>query len=295
VNREKNITWVDRLLRGLAWLLNHLPRRWAVACGRALGILLYYIYPYRKDVARSNLLQAFPDYCPKRRQAILRRTYQHFGIMLIDFFRTPLLTRDNLSLVIEMEEDQLLEAMRNGKGALIMSAHIGNWELIVPALIKNGYPLVTVMVPQRGPGGSFIRSIRDSSDSQWISKKSSTRTMLRLLKEGKYLGLAGDQDSRKSGVWVSFFGQQSSRPRGGAVFALQSGAPMLAGWCLLQDDHRYQLKFTPIPTDNLPPGKEAAIQEITQRYITSVEEVIRQYPEQYFWFHRMWKTKPKKK
>ena len=292
MNREQNITWVDHLLKGLAWLVNHLPRRWAVACGRTLGVWLYFIFPYRKDVAHSNLLRAFPDYSPKRRRAILHRTYQHFGIMLVDFFRMPLLTGDNLSSVIDMEEDQLQDAMRKENGALIMSAHIGNWELIVPALTKNGYPLVTVMVPQRGPGGSFIRSIRDSTDSQWISKKSSTRTMLRLLKDGKYLALAGDQDSRRSGVWVSFFEQQSSRPRGGAVFALQSGAPMLAGWCLLQDDYRYQLKFTPIPTDNLPPGKEAAIRELTQRYITSVEEAVRQHPEQYFWFHRMWKTKP---
>lgn len=292
MNREKNITWVDRVLQGLAWILNHLPRRWAIICGRGLGILLYSIFPYRKDVARTNLQQAFPDYSRKRRQAILRRTYQHFGIMLVDFLRMPLLSQDNLSSVIKMEEDQLQEAIRKGSGALIMSAHIGNWELIVPALTKNSYPLVTVMVPQRGPGGSFIQSIRETTGGQWISKKSSTREMLRLLKEGKFLALAGDQDSRRSGIWVSFFDQQSSRPRGGAVFALQTGAPMLASWCLLRDDYRYQLKFTPIPTDNLPQGKEAAIAELTQRYLTSVEEVVRQYPEQYFWFHRMWKTKP---
>lgn len=293
MNKVKHITWADRILQGLAWLLRHFSRRWTVICGRALGILLYAIFPYRKDVARLNLQQAFPDYTRKRRQIILRRTYQHFGIMLVDFFRMPLLTRDNLSSVIEMEEDQLQEAIKKGSGALIMSAHIGNWELIVPALTKNSYPLVTVMVPQRGPGGSFIQSIRDTTGSQWISKKSSTRTMLRLLKEGKFLGLAGDQDSRRSGVWVSFFEQQSSRPRGGAVFSIQSGAPLLAGWCLLQEDYRYQLKFTPVPKDNLPAEKEAAVQELTQRYISLVEEVVRKYPEQYFWFHRMWKTKPK--
>jgi KDO2-lipid IV(A) lauroyltransferase len=292
VKTETNITWVDRFLKSIAWFFNHLPRPWAITCGRILGVMLSIVFPYRKDVARSNLRLAFPDYSSKQRRDILRRTYQHFGVMLVDFFRIPSMTQDELVSIIEFNDDQIRKVMKGGQGALIMSAHIGNWELIVPMLVKNGYPLVPIMVSQRGPGGLFIKSIRDSIGSQWISKKASARTMLRLLREGKFLGLAGDQDSRKSGIWVTFFGQPASRPRGGAVFAIQSGAPMLAGWCILMDDNHYQLNYTPIPTENLSIDREEATQELIQRYISALEAVIRQYPNQYFWFHRMWKTKP---
>jgi KDO2-lipid IV(A) lauroyltransferase len=258
-----------------------------------LGIVLYIIFPYRKGVARSNLRQAFPDVSPQERRNILRRAYQHFAVMLVDFFRIPLLTESKLASLIDFDETHLPEAVELQRGALIMSAHVGNWELMIPVLAKSGYPLVPIVMPQKGPGGTYIKSVRDSMGCGYISKKSSTRTMLRLLKEGKFLGLAGDQDSRKSGIWVTFFNHLSSRPRGGAVFSIQTGAPLLAGWCVLQPDNRYHISFTPITADDLPTDKESAILELTQRYVSAVEEIVRRYPEQYFWFHRMWKTKPK--
>jgi KDO2-lipid IV(A) lauroyltransferase len=258
-----------------------------------LGVVLYIIFPYRKDVARSNLQQAFPDFSPLERRNILRRAYQHFAVIMVDFFRIPLLTEPKLASIIDFDETYLREATGMQQGALIMSAHVGNWELLISMLAKSGYPLVPIVMPQRGPGGTYIKSVRDSMGCEYISKKSSTRTMLRLLKEGKFLGLAGDQDGRKGGVWVTFFNHLSSRPRGGAVFSIQTGAPLLAAWCVLQPDNRYRISFTPIPADNLPPDKESAVLELTQRYILAVEEIVRKYPEQYFWFHRMWKTKPK--
>jgi KDO2-lipid IV(A) lauroyltransferase len=212
---------------------------------------------------------------------------------MVDFFRMPLLTPEKLSSIIEFDEAHIPVTGNKGQGALLMTAHIGNWELCVPVLVKLGYRIIIIMVPQRGPGGSFIQSIRNSTGGKYISKRTSTRTMLRLLKDGNSLALLGDQDGRKSGAWVNFFAQSSSRPRGAAVFAIHTGAPLVATWCILQNDYRYRMEFCQIPTDNLPPEREQAVQELTQRYIAAVEDVVRQYPEQYFWFHRMWKTKPK--
>lgn len=290
---KKYTTWADRILACIAWFFSLLPRRWSLICGRVLGLVLYIIFPYRKDVARSNLQRAFPEYSPQKRRSVLRRTYQHFGIMLVDFLRIPLLTQENLSSIIEFDEEHVPFTGDKGQGTLIMTAHIGNWELTVPVLVRLGYSVTALIVPQRGAGGTQIQYIRDSTGGQFISKRTSTRTMLRLLKDGNSLAILGDQDSRKSGVWVNFFAQSSSRPRGAAVFAMHTGAPLVTTWCILQKDYRYRMEFSQIPTDNLPSDREQAVRELTQRYITSVEEVVRRYPEQYFWFHRMWKTKPK--
>ncbi|UCH10475.1 MAG: lysophospholipid acyltransferase family protein [Fidelibacterota bacterium] len=269
-----------------------MPRPWALALGRLLGRGLYLFFPYRKDVARDNLRLAFPEFTNQQRRTILYRTYQHFGMVLIDFLRIPTLSLQNLEALIQMDDTQLREVHERGGGALIMSGHLGNWELMARKLVSRRYPLTAVMVPQRGAGGAFVQAIRDRIGCEYIPKKTSTRQMLRLLKEGRFLGLVGDQDARKSGVWVSLFGRPSSRPRGSAVFALQTGAPIIVGWCLLQKDRRYHLQFKSISTENLPAYRDQAIQTLTQRYTSALETAIRQHPEQYFWFHRMWKTRP---
>ncbi len=283
---------VNQLLLLTTWILNRLPRAWALALGRLLGVGLYLAMPYRKDVAWYNLLRAFPNLPPHRRRAILRRTYQHFGMVLVDFVRIPAISAGCLGSIIDFDETHAREARERGSGAVIMSGHLGNWELIVPALALRGYPFIPVIVPQTGSGGPLVDAVRESTGSRYISKRTPPRTMLRLLREGNFLGLLGDQDSRRNGVWVTFLGRPSSRPRGGAVFALQTGAPMLAGWCILQNDGRYRLSFSPVCTENLPRDRDRAAQTLTQRYTDALEEAIRRHPEQYFWFHRMWKTQP---
>lgn len=283
---------VYQLLLLTTWILNRLPRAWALALGRLLGAGLYLAMPYRKNVAWTNLSLALPERSRRQRRAILNRTYQHFGMVLVDFVRIPAISAGRLGSIIDFDETHAREARERGSGAVIMSGHLGNWELIVPALALRGYPFIPVIVPQTGSGGPLVKAIRESTGSRYISKRTPTRTMLRLLKEGNFLGLAGDQDARKSGVWVTFLGRPSSRPRGGAVFALQTGAPMLAGWCTLKNDGRYHLGFTPVSTENLPRDRDRAFQTLTQRYVGVLEEAIRRHPEQYFWFHRMWKTQP---
>ena len=283
---------IYQLLLLTTWILNRLPRAWALALGRLLGSLLYLVLPYRKDVAWHNLSRAFPNIPPHRRRAILNRTYQHFGMVMMDFVRMPAIAAECLGSIVDFDETHVWDAREQGGGAVIMSGHLGNWELTILSIGRWGYPMTTVVIRQRGPGGSFLEAVRNATGSRTISKKTPTRTMLDLLHEGNFLGMAGDQDARKRGVWVTFFGRPSSRPRGPAVFALRTGAPMLFCWCRLQRGRQYQLDFVPINTENLPRKWDQAVQSLTQRYMDILEEAIRRNPEQYFWFHRMWKTRP---
>ncbi len=283
---------VHRLLVIIAWIFNHLPRLWALALGRLLGAGLYLCLPHRKQVAWNNLSLALPELSRRQRWTVLKRTYQHFGMVLVDFIRIPALSADSLDSIVDFDESHVREARERGGGAVIMTGHLGNWELIVAILALRGYPIIPVIVPQRGPGGPLVKAVRESTGSRYITRRTSSRTMLRLLKEGNFLGLAGDQDARKNGVWVTLLGQPSSRSRGSAVFAINTGVPILAGWCVLQSNGRYRLIFTPISTENLPPNQDQAYQDLTQRCMDALEGAVRQYPEQYLWFHRMWKTRP---
>jgi KDO2-lipid IV(A) lauroyltransferase len=138
----------------------------------------------------------------------------------------------------------------------------------------------------------LINEIRKEAGAKILSPKAPSRTMLRHLKEGRFLGLIADQDARSRGVWVDFFGQPSSRPRGGAVFGLQLGLPIFFVSSLMGPDRRDYIRFRPIDMDNLPDEKEPASRELTQRFMVMLEAEVRGHPEQYFWFHRMWKTKP---
>jgi len=281
------------ILRFIAATFNRQPRSRSLALGRLLGAFLYLAIPHRKLVAWKNLSTALPERSPRQRRAILWDTYQHFGQVLMDFIRIPAISAHRLGSIVDFDEAHIREARDSGRGAILVTGHIGSWEMILLALGRRGYPLSGVAVTQRGVGGRYVETVRQATGCRFIPKRASTRTMLRHLNEGNFLGLVADQDARQSGVWVTYFGQPSSRARGGAVFTLYTSAPMLFGACLLQKDGRYQLKFIPISTEGLPDDRERAIMMLTQRYTDILEGMVRQHPEQYFWFHRMWKTRPK--
>ncbi len=281
--------WLFRIIVGIIRLM---PRSCTLAMGRALAVALYYLLPLRQDEARRNIARAFPDLPTDRRRAILRGTYRHYCQLFFDYFRMPKYTVDTLPQLVDMDETHIKEVRESGRGAVLVSGHHGNWEVVNLALCRLGYPVTGIAVTQQGGGGRVINEIRAEAGAKILSPKASSRTMLRHLKEGQFLGLIADQDARSHGVWVDFFGQPSSRPRGGAVFGLQLGLPIFFVSSLMGPDRRYQIRFRPIDMDNLPDEKEAAIRELTQRFMVMLEDEVCEYPEQYFWFHRMWKTKP---
>ena len=276
------------LLRGLGRLLSSLPRSWALSLGRLMGTALYWLLPYRQSVAAANLARAFPDRTTYERTAILQACYRHFGMVLMDFVRIPYIS--DLTRIMTIEDTPIKSLPAGNQGAVIMSGHLGNWELVIMALGRTGYPFVPVVVRQQGGGGMYVDWVRGTTGCHWLVKKDSPRAMLSQIRAGSLLGVMGDQDARSSGIWVQLFQRPSSRPRGGAVFALKTGSPLFMALCVMLPDRTYRLALAPIDRENLPNNVQAATQILTQRYTTALEAAIRERPEQYFWFHRMWKT-----
>ena len=114
--------------------------------------------------------------------------------------------------------------------------------------------------------------------------------MYKVLESGEILALVSDQDAKKRGVFVKYFNQQTSTPKGAARFHLENGAPIIFTICCQDKLNDYTIEFHPVKI-----ATNATVESITQSYTSLLEEYVRRYPEQYFWFHRRWKTKPSTK
>jgi KDO2-lipid IV(A) lauroyltransferase len=181
------------------------------------------------------------------------------------------------------------DALQKGRGVLLVSGHWGSWEMLAAWLGHLGYSTTAVANRQSNLGADrFFRELREVGGLEHIYNKRGTETLKNVLKANRILLLASDQDARQHGVFVSFFGRPASTPRGAAVFHRRLKAPLIFGTCHVDESNTYTIRFTPVPIQS-----GDSITDIVQAYTTQLEEAIRTHPEQYFWFHRRWKTKPK--
>ena len=265
-----------------------LPRCIALFYGRALGLFIYYFVPLRQNVAIQNIKIAFPEYSDSNVKALLKKTCKHYGMVLIDFLRQSNLNAKNISDFVTMD-DETKNILDKYNGGIIMTGHLGNWEAFLPALGLNEYPFVVVTQNQKNSGTqSFFNKIRNFPNISLIPRTGSRKKMLDVLKEKKFLGLASDQNADKRGVYIPFFNIPASIPKGAALFHLKTGMPIIVGFCILSRDLKYNLRLREMNLSLIPTDKDDAIITINTQYSKLLENKIREYPEQYFWFHRKW-------
>lgn len=231
---------------------------------------------------------AFPNWNGSYFERMLRRVYDHFGQMFVDVLRMKSM---DIETLVDVEDRHILDiALENGKGAIVLSGHLGNWELGGPWFGHNGYKFHPVVKRQKNRGADrFITELRRCIGTYPIYDRTSVHEMIQIIREGKVLCLVSDQDARRRGVFVQFFGTPTSTPKGAVILHLKTGAPLIFAICYRKRDGTYHLKFERVPTD-VQDGD--VVTTITQRFTSLLESKIRKHPEQYFWFHRRWKTKP---
>ena len=253
-----------------------------------LGNILNKTLSVRRKVALNNIKIAFPNNSNENCKYILKNTYQHFAILIIEFLRMPYLTQNVIKNMVKFEKNTL-ELLRSNNKGIILTAHFGNWEMIQPAFNLNGIKLTSVAQIQRNKGANkFITWARNKTKTPIIFKNNSIKVMMESLKTG-YLGLASDQYAGKTGVKINFFGKSTSAPKGAALFQTKTGLPILVGFCKLLPNFKYSISFQYLeinePSHNI---KETSVL-INQVFSKILEDAIKQNPEQYFWFHRKWR------
>jgi Kdo2-lipid IVA lauroyltransferase/acyltransferase len=279
------------LVRGLDRVLGARAME-RVAAG--LGRLAYRPLGIRADVVEAQLRQAFPE----RDGAWVRRTaagaYAHLGREGLSLLRLSRLGRDQVLAVTRAgpDFDEFRAAMAAGKGAVVATGHLGNWELAGAAMAARGIPLDAVARRQANPYfDRLINRARARLGIRVIARVGARRAALAALREGRAVALVADQDARRSGVFVPFMGRPASTHRGAAVLALRSGAPLFIGVMTRRSDGTYEgrIERIAVPAEG---DFDERVRVATAAFTRSLERAVRAHPEQYFWHHRRWKTSP---
>ncbi|MHB9027735.1 MAG: lysophospholipid acyltransferase family protein [Candidatus Latescibacterota bacterium] len=270
-------------------VLRMMPSRAVYAFIRFLGLFTYHVVRIRREVALENLRQALgKELTESELKRVARETYVNIGMTFIEMLLLPRLSRRLFEVVDISEISVLKRAYEQGKGVILISGHFGNWELNGASIGMAGYCPVVVAKRQSNPYvDAWILRYRESMNMRIITPGAPVRHILRALKNGEAVGLISDQDAGSRGVFVNFFGRPASTPRGAAELALKYSPHVIV--CLTPRTGRgtYRTLFREIEVLD-----DDTVESLTQRYTTAMEEIIRQYPEQYFWMHRRWKTLP---
>ena len=248
-----------------------------------LGKILFNSFKIRKGVAEKNLQKAFPNWSKKKINLTLKKTYIFFSNNLINFISFPKSWKDIQFSV--SGEKVLKDSFTNGKGIIMITGHFGSWEILGKWLGDYADLFVGIAFKQKNAGAHrFFIEQRELSNTKHIFKRESFDKMYNVLQQNGILGLVSDQDAGKRGVFVNFFNVPASTPKGVALFHINKKAPMVFATCVQTELLKYKIEFIPILCE------VKTIEYITQEYTQILERYIKKFPEQYFWFHRRWKT-----
>lgn len=249
----------------------------------------------RKAVT-ENLKAIFPEKSEQEIRNIRKQMFRNFAKYLVDFFRFSKLDTEFINKNIKIENIHYFdEALSKGKGVIVLTAHLGNWELGGVVIARLGYPFWVVALPHKNKKvDGFFNHQRESKGIHVMPMGKAARQCLNLLKENKMIALAGDRDFSEKGIIVDFFGKNSLLPLGPAAFSIKTQSIIVPGFMLRNPDDTFTLKIEkPIevsaPQDtNWLSNKNNSLLEIINSYKIILEDYIRRYPEQWYMFRRFW-------
>ena len=277
---------------GLA-LLGPWPRTAALGMGAALGRAARGL-GLRREVADRNLAQAFPALSAAERVDLARRMYAHFGRVATDSLR---LTAGGPSAVLPFVrsfdgEDLLRSLAAEGRGAIVLTGHLGNWELAAAWAAAIGLPVAGVVKPPSNPWvADLVERSRRTMGIETIPLPEAKTAVPAALAAGKLVGLVADQGAMRSHTWVPFFGRPTQTAEGPGLFAARTGAPVVFGAFLAEAGGGYRGYAELL--DGAPQGDATdLIARIATLFRQRLEAAVRLAPEQYLWTHRLWDRAP---
>jgi Kdo2-lipid IVA lauroyltransferase/acyltransferase len=258
----------------------------------AAGIvgLLEKAVPKLRRAARTNLAFALPERSPEEREALIDGVFRAVARVLVAFAKFPDINSRNVHQWIQYEGLEHYQcAKTRGRGVLVATAHLGNWELSAFAHALMTETMGVMVRPLDNPKvDALVELRRRQSGNKVIGKKDTVRTLIRSLRDNEAVGILIDQNTLPAeGVFIDFFGEQACASSAFAKLAAHSGATVIPGFALWEEQQRkYVLRFYPA----IPMTGDVVAD--TQRIHSFFESVIRQCPDQWMWIHRRWKTRP---
>ena len=294
-NRFKN-NLVFFAAKNLFRLINILPRQLALFLGEALGFTAYVCVGKERRRALTNLDRAYgADLSFRRKKEIARGSFITFGRSIMEAMRLRRHYRDQIKPHIEIiGEENFRRAYDRGKGIVAFTGHIGNFELLAAYTAQEGYKCGVIgreLYDKRLD--DILITNRTAMGLVNVRTDDSPMTIIRLLKTGHAIGFLIDTDSfRVSGELTEFFGRPAKTPIGPTQLGLMSGAAFIPMFCLSFPGGKYRIIFG---EELIPESRDRSrenVYRITSQMTKVIENLIRQYPEQWIWMHNRWHTRP---
>jgi Kdo2-lipid IVA lauroyltransferase/acyltransferase len=282
------------------WVFVHglrlLPRRLARTVGAGIGAIAFHGLGRLRRVGLRNLELAFPEKAVEERERILRSEYRNLGYLLAEFCKMPEYTAESASRFIRYEGlENYLAARERGRGVLVLTGHLGAWELSSFYHSLMGMPMGMVIRRLDNPlVDAFVNRVRCLHGNRVIHKDDFARGLIGSMRAGETVGILMDTNmTPPQGVFVPFFGVEACTASGMARIAAKTGAAVVPGFLLWEESEaRYVLHFgKEVEVVNSGDAERDAVTN-TAAFTAAIEGYIRRYPEQWLWLHRRWKTRP---
>jgi KDO2-lipid IV(A) lauroyltransferase len=282
-------------LRVVIALLSVVPWRVASSIGGFVGKLGYWPLRIRRRVAEKQIADSFPALDAPARRAIAIGSYENLGRVGIE---TAIASRLEAGTALDLFHpptgwEHVEGPAAKGQGVILVSGHLGNWELGAAYVVARGLKLSAVVrrMSNRIFDGYLNRS-RQRLGWRIIYDHDATRGIPRAIRDGYVVPLLADQGVQGlSSIFVPFFGRLARTPQGPALFALRLGAPLVLALATREPDGKYRLHFEPVPVTDTG-DREADVATIVAAYTLQLENWVRKYPGQYLWQHRRWRRRP---
>jgi KDO2-lipid IV(A) lauroyltransferase len=293
-------TYRETLEFAVVWAMVHLlgmlPRSAARAVGAGIGRLAYVGLGRLRRVGTRNLALAFPEKSEEERDAILRTEYRNLGYLLAEFCLMSSYKSEQASRFIRYDGlENYLRAREKGKGVLVLTGHLGAWELSSFYHSLMSYPMGMVIRRLDNPlVDQFVNDIRCLHGNRVIHKDDFARGLIASMRAGETVGILMDTNmTPPQGVFVPFFGVEACTASGMARVAAKTGAAVVPGFLLWEEsEQKYVLRFGQELHVVATGDAENDALTNTAAFTSVIESYIRQYPDQWLWMHRRWKTRP---
>ncbi|MDU2064542.1 MAG: lysophospholipid acyltransferase family protein [Sporomusaceae bacterium] len=281
------------LLKAISAFVCLLPYSLVCHIGRSLGYLFYLVGARQRRRAISQSMDCLQISLSEAKQ-IVHTVFGNLGQTLMEVLYTPALTPEKIKKHIAIEGlEHLRGAIDQGRGVVLLTAHIGNWEWLGAVLANTGLPITTIAKPQPNP--HYTRLLNEYREKMGLEVFNRSGAELvkaaRALKKGKALGFLADEDGGVDGIFVDFFNRKSATPAGPAVFARKFGSIIVPAFIFHRPEGGHQIVIKPAFPYERYDDETQELYENTAKMTQAIEEAIRNHPSDWIWFRKRWNTK----
>ena len=272
------------------WITRAMPRKMAYAFARALADCHYFLSKQDRLAVESNLKKVYKT--EDLPSGVVRNVFRNFGRYLADFFtQTKYLDSDFITHHVHLHNIEYInDVLSQKKGCIIVSAHLGNWELAGAVLAKLGYPLSIVALPHQDPKvNQFFNAQREFFGTTVIPTTTAIRRCLEHLRDNRLLAILAERDFTQHGIPMDFFGYPTMIPKGAAIFSLRTGAPIIPAFFIRTQNDDYDIELLkPIYPPVLTKAKysDSDMVDMMRQYVSIIEQEIRKHPDQWLIFRK---------